>query len=99
MGDVAGTIGTVLDVAADAHMPEIICRVQQLMQIDRRQPVQACVDTPDEIAGSTSIGRITTALRAYSYAEQNPWIYPVAIAAIIGLPMLIGYELGKGKHS
>jgi hypothetical protein len=97
MGDLSSTLSTALDVASDPAMPEIVCRVQQLLQIDRGQPVQICVDTPDTSFGSSSMARITSALRAYTYAQQNPWIYPVAAAAVIGLPLWIGYILGKGK--
>jgi hypothetical protein len=34
-------------------------------------------------------------LRGYVYAQQNQWVYPVAVLAAIGLPMWIGYELGR----
>jgi hypothetical protein len=97
MGDLSSTLSTALDVASDPYMPELVCRVQQLMQIDRHQPVQICPETPEMAGGSASISRITSAMRAYAFAQQNSWVYPVAIAAIIGLPLWIGYTMGKGK--
>jgi len=97
MGDIASTISTALDVAADPYLPEVVCRVQQLTQIDHGQAVQICADTPDNVVGGVGISRAIPALRAYVYAQQNPWVYPAVIAAVIGLPLLIGYELGKGK--
>ena len=97
MGDVASTIGTVANVATDPYFPEVVCRVQQLSQIDGNQPVQTCTDTPDGYAGGVGLRSAMPALRAYVFAQQNPWLYPVAIAAVIGVPLLIGYELGKGK--
>ena len=96
MGDIAGTITTALDVAADPYLPEVVCRVQQLTQIDHGQPVQACLDTPDTVVGGVGIGRAIPALRAYVYAQQNPWVYAAVAAGIIGLPLWIGYRLGKG---
>jgi hypothetical protein len=95
MGDLSSTLSTALDVASDPSMPELVCRVQQLLQIDRGQPVQICADTPATVGGSPSIARITSGLRAYTFAQQNPWVYPVAAAAVIGLPLWIGYMLGK----
>ena len=40
MGDIADTITTAIDVASDPYVPEIVCRVQQLQQIGRNQPVK-----------------------------------------------------------
>ncbi len=37
------------------------------------------------------------ALREYVKAEQQPWRYAVAAGVVIGLPMLLGYALGKGR--
>lgn len=96
MGDISSTITTALDVAADPYLPEVVCRVQQLTQIDHGQPVQACLNTPDTVVGGVGIARAIPALRAYVYAQENPWVYYVAAAGLIGLPMLIGYRLGKG---
>lgn len=97
MGDIGGTIATAFDVAADPFIPEIVCRVQQLKQIGGNQPVQICTDTPDTVVGGVGIRSAMPALRAYVYAQQNPWVYPLAIAAILGIPLWIGYELGRTK--
>jgi hypothetical protein len=96
MGDIGSTIATAIDVATDPYMPEIICRIQQLQQVGRNQPAQVCTDTPNTVTGGVGIANAMPVLRAYVYAQQNPWVYPVAIAAILGLPIWIGYELGKG---
>lgn len=97
MGDIGGTIATAIDVATDPYIPEIVCRVQQLKQIGSNQPVQVCTDTPDTVVGGVGIRSAMPALRAYVFAQQNPWVYPVAIAAILGIPLWIGYELGRTK--
>jgi len=94
MGDVVGTIGTVLDVASDPAMPEIVCRIQQLQAIDRGQPVGVCAETPPGI-GMPWMQNVLPVLRGYVYAQQNKWVYPVALLAAIGIPMWIGYELGR----
>lgn len=96
MGDVSQVIGTALDVASDPYLAEVVCHVQQLKAIDHGEPVAVCAQTPAGVVGGVGLRKAIPALRAYVYAEQNPWVYPIAIAAIIGIPMWIGYELGKG---
>lgn len=94
MGDVIGTLTTVLDVASDAALPEVVCRIQQLQAVDRGQPVPVCAETPPGL-GAPWAQRVMPALRGYVYAQQNQWVYPVALLAAIGIPMWIGYELGR----
>lgn len=95
MGDIGSTIATAIDVATDPYLPEIICRVQQLKQIGRQEAVQVCADTPPN-AGGVGISGAMPVLRGYVYAQQNPWVYPVAILAVLGIPLWIGYQFGKG---
>lgn len=83
-----------VDVASDPYMPEVLCRVQQLHQINAHQPVSACANTPMGIGGGVGLERAIRPLRAFVYAEQHKWVYVVAIAALVGIPFLIGYELG-----
>lgn len=97
MGDLAGAIGTAIDVAGDPYLPEVICRVQQLKNIDHGEPVTVCAETPDGVAGGVGLRNAMAPLRAYVFAQQNKWVYPVAVAAILGIPLLLGYELGKGS--
>jgi hypothetical protein len=99
LGDLPGTIGTVLDVAADPYLPEVVCRIGQLKSIDRHEPVGLCVNTAEGVVtGGVGIRNVIPVLRAYVYAQQNPWIYPVAAAAIVVVPLWIGYLLGKGPR-
>lgn len=96
MGDLASTVGTALDVASDPYLSEVICRVQQLKQIDHGEPVATCVATPSGVPGGVGLRNIAPVMRAYVYAQENPWVYPVAVAAILGIPMWIGYQLARG---
>lgn len=98
MGDIAGTISTVADVTSDPYFAETVCHVQQLQQIEHGQQVQVCAETPDGYVGGVGLRAAMPAMRAYVYAQRNQWVYPAAIAAILGLPLLIGYNLGKGAR-
>jgi len=92
---VTGALGTSLDIANDPYLQETICHIGQLKQINAGQAAGACAETAPNLAGGVGLGKVQPYLRAYVYAEENKWVYAVAAAVIIGLPMLIGYDLGK----
>lgn len=96
MGDLAEAIGTAADLASDPYLPEVICRVRQVKQIEHGEPVGTCSSTPRGTPGV--LRNMAPALQAYVYAQQHKWVYPLAIAAIVGIPMWVGYELGKGSR-
>lgn len=98
MGDISSVIGTAIDVASDPYLAEVVCLVGNLKQIDHGEPVAVCPATPDGVAGGVGLHNAILPLRAYVYAQQNTWVYPLAVAAILGLPLWIGYELGKGSQ-
>lgn len=93
LGDIGSVASTVVDVANDPYFNEVICRVKQLGQIERRQGVQTCAKLSSSMP---SVLRPTILpLRGYVYAQQHKWIYAVAAVGLIGLPILIGVEIGK----
>lgn len=96
MGDLASTLATAADVASDPYLPEVICHIQQLKQIEHGEPVSVCAETQEVIGAGVGLRNAMVPLRAYVYAQQNPWAYIVGLAVVIGVPMWIGYELGKG---
>ena len=97
MGDLTSTLNAAVDVASDPYLPEIVCRIQQLKQVAQNQPVQQCTDTPDSVPGGLGLRNAMPVLRGYVYAQQNPWVYPVAILAVLGLPFVLGFELGRSR--
>ena len=90
------TLSTLTSAAQDPYLSETICRVGQLKAIENAQPVPGCAITAPNLGGGVGLRKVMPALRAYVYAEQHPWVYPAAVLGVIGLPMLIGYALGKG---
>lgn len=91
----SSVVSTAVDVADDPYLPEVICRAGQLHQIEVGQPVQACATTASGLTGGIGMRKIIQPLRAFVYAEQHRWVYPLAAAVIFGLPLAIGYTLGK----
>lgn len=90
------TIGTLLSTASDPYLSETICRVSQLKALNDHTAVPGCTTTPPGMPGGIGLRKVMPAFRGYVYAEQYPWVYFAAIAGVVGLPMLIGYALGKG---
>lgn len=104
LGDLASTItniasglGIAADLASDPYLPETVCRVGQLRNLRAGQKPAACVRTADNLGGGVGLRKLIKPLRGYVYAEQHPWTYVAGAAAVIGLPMWIGYMLGKGR--
>lgn len=97
-GDWVDTIGTAADVASDPYFPELVCRIQQLKAIDHGKAPSVCANTVDTGSGDgVGLRRGMPVLRGYVYAQQNPWVYPLLAAAVVGLPLLIGYRLGQAS--
>jgi hypothetical protein len=93
---IASTVGIATDLANDPYLPETICRVGQMKALNANQRPGACSKTAPNLAGGVGLRKLIRPLRAYTYAEQHKWAYAAAIAGVIGVPLLLGYALGKG---
>ncbi len=96
MGSLETMVIAGINVANDPYLSEIICRAGQLQAIKSGVDVPSCPKTAAGISGGIGLSRAVAPMRAYVYAEEHKWVYVVAAIGILGLPMLIGYELGKG---
>lgn len=93
---VTGAIGTAASVAADPYLGETVCHVQQLAEHEKTgRIVTVCKPTRDGLTGGVGLRKVVKPLRAYVYAEQNPWVYPVAVGVAVGVPFFLGYLMGK----
>jgi hypothetical protein len=95
---IAAATSTAADVVNDPYLPETICRAQQLVAIENRHALPACANSPAGMAGGIGLRKLMLPLRGLVYAEQHRWVYPVAAVAAIGVPMALGYLLGKGSR-
>lgn len=97
--DLASTITTVTEVANDAagdpYLNEMLCHVKQLGQISKGQPVSDCIKTPLGMPGGIGLKYAVVPMRAFVFAQQYPIAYVAIAAVLIGLPVLVGYQMGK----
>jgi hypothetical protein len=98
INSIGGAVGTSVDIASDPYLPEVLCHIGQLKQINAGNDPGACANAVDGMQGGVGLARAVKPMRAYVWFEQHKWAYAVAAAAIIGVPMLIGYDIGKGKR-
>ena len=89
-------IGVATDLAQDPYLSETVCRVGQVRDTNAGRKPSTCVKQRDGLPGGVGLRKLIKPLRAYSYAEQHKWTYAAAVAGVLGVPLLIGYALGKG---
>lgn len=97
--NVTNAAGAALSFSQDPYLPEVACRFEQLAAVNGGHAPGGCSETAPGLPGGVGLGKVVTPLRWYVYAQQHKWVYPVAIAAIIGIPMALGYSLGSGSRS
>lgn len=102
MGDLASTItnlasgvGIAVDLANDPYLPEMICRVGQIRDLNAGRNAAPCANTAPNLAGGVGLRQFMPGVRAYVYSQQHKWAIPVAVAAVVGIPFLIGYAFGR----
>ncbi len=97
VSSIESAVGTTINVASDPYLPETLCHMAQLQQIGAGRPPATCTELPAGIPGGVGLGPMMPPLRAYVYAQAHPWAYAVAAAVVIGIPLALGYTLGKGS--
>lgn len=88
-------------LAEDPYLGEVICQVRRMKNVEARLPAgPSCPHTMVTAANArkgVGLRYAVTPLRAAVFARQNPWVVPVAVAVILGLPFALGYSFGKGR--
>lgn len=95
---VSSAAGAAVEITTDPYFPETVCRAKQLAAIEDHKAVPPCTNTRPGLQGGIGLRKAMIPLRAYVYAEQRPWVYPVAIAAAVGIPLVLGFMIGKGSR-
>ena len=96
--NIASTVGIAADLANDPYLPETVCRVGQLKALNNKQRPGTCQAVRDGMPGGVGLRKLIKPLRGYVYAQEHKWTYAAAAGVVIGLPLLLGYALGKGSR-
>lgn len=91
--------GVALTTIQDPYLPELLCRMKQLAAIEKKQTLPACQAQPLTLRGGIGLRNAMLPMRGYVYAQQHKWAYAVAAIGLIGLPILVGYQIGKHTRS
>ena len=95
------------DAVADPYFPNVVQSILELDAVSNLRPppdpsqgasiVNGLKSVVTATPGSPGLGLqgASYALDVYVWAKQNPWLFPFAVAAVIGIPMLIGYKMAK----
>lgn len=95
---IAAGIATANDVSTDPYLPETICRARQLFAVEDHAAVPSCPTTPPNLPGGIGLRKAMPLLRGYVYAESNKWVYPAVIAVAVGIPIALGFFLGRASR-
>lgn len=93
--------GLAANTLSNPYVPEVLCRLDQVQAANANPPRVApgCANTPLVTADTLGIRKYMIPIRAYAYAEQHPWAYLLGAGLVVGVPLLIGYAIGKRKSS
>jgi len=81
-------------VLEDPYLDETIRLVKELHAIESKKPRVKAVPS-----GEPGIGlrHVVRPLRALVYARKHEWVVPVALGALVALPVLLGFGLGRAS--
>ena len=91
---------TIMEVIDDPYLPETACQIDRVYEARHGYPIKTCNKMPpDGSSSGLGLNRAIPVLRAVAYAEQHKWIYPLAVAAILGIPFMLGYRTAERKRT
>lgn len=84
----------------DPYFGEGVCHILRLQSIEQgKQPGPACPRTVITTANArkgVGLRHVAAPLRAAVYTREHPWVFAASVAALVGVPFVLGYVLGKG---
>ncbi len=103
-------IGAAIGGATDPYLPEVMCRIAQLQALGKgRTPLQTLFGKKPTVAvpacaavapgrGGIGLEKAVKPLRSLVYVNQHPVAVWLGLTALLGVPVLLGYMIGKGSR-
>lgn len=77
-------VTAISNIMADPALPRIQYLIGELNRVD---PEPSGIGLKD----------IVKPLQAYVYTKRNPWVVPVVVVALLGIPLLAGYLTARSR--
>lgn len=82
------TTQAIKEIILDPALPRIINHLLELNKLEQKPG-------GPHVPG-IGLRHVEQPLKAYIWVRKNPWAFPVGIAALLGIPFLLGYFTGGG---
>jgi hypothetical protein len=82
------------DVLSDPALPETTLLVKELYEVEKAKPKTKSIITGPGIGLANTL----TPLRTLIFYRKNEWALPLTIAALIGVPFLLGMTVGRRRR-
>lgn len=99
VSEVTDAISSMARALTDPYLPETVCRAKQIYAIRTGKTPPVCPKTKPNLPGGIGLSKAIVPVRGFSYAEQHRWVYPASVAALLGIPFVLGYLIGSHKRS
>ncbi len=80
------------NVLQDPALPAVVGLVAELKSIEVSKGVPGAASQP-----GIGLRAAVSPLSLFVVHKKNPWLAPVAVLAILGIPFFVGYNLGKSR--
>jgi len=82
-------------VLEDPALPQVVDRAKKLQAIAKSAPKAA--GAPEGSRPGIGLGAAIRPLDLFILYRQKPWILPVGIGAVLAVPALLGYFVGRRR--
>lgn len=83
------------EIIEDPYLPETMCRVLQLSDLEEGKPPRTCGKTPMGHRGGIGLRHAIRPLRGYVWARENPAKAAAIATGAVGSIFLLGYLVGR----
>lgn len=86
----------VLNVLEDPALDDVITEVAKMRATSTNTPIEY---DPSKWGVKKGVGiglsSVVKPLKALNYVQANKWVIPTAIVGVIGIPLLLGFTIGR----
>lgn len=97
-GTAADTVVSAAAVVSDPALPEVVRLIRQIHEAEKASAPPSKPGTkPPSYSAGVGLSAAIGPLKVILYARRNPWVVPAAAAALLAVPLFIGFSLGRSS--